>query len=253
MPQIIAITNQKGGVGKTATASSIISGLTLRGKKVLGIDLDPQGALSFCLGVSSLSTKTIFDVFKETYPLESVILKTKYGDIAPANNLLNGSDFKFIIKEKEYLLKKAIETVSNNYDYIIIDTPPALNLLTLNAFVAADELIIPTNLDILSVLSVSQLKETVDVVRNYFNSSLEIAGILITKYNDNKSLALSMETSIRNLSKMFNTSVIQVKIHEDDSVLESPAYAQSIFEYAPTKSPAIDYANLVDLIIKKNI
>lgn len=191
MAIVITVTNQKGGIGKTTTSSTLISGLTSRGKKVLGVDLDPQGNLGFSLGIEIEDTATIYDVFKENVGVTRAIARTDSGDVIPSNILLSGAELEFSRPGREFLLRDALADIQHLYDYIIIDTPPALNILTVNAYVASNCLIIPMVPEILSLLGVTQLKETVDTVTKFYNKNLTVLGILLTKFN--KQLNLSKE------------------------------------------------------------
>ena len=145
MTQIITVTNQKGGVGKTTTASALVCGLSQRGAKVLGIDLDPQGNLGFTLGADIDSGGTIFDVLKGTCPIESAIITTEYGDVLPSDIMLSAAELEFTAPRREFLLDQQLSQVRSRYDFIIIDTPPALNVLTVNAYaVSYTHLTLPT-------------------------------------------------------------------------------------------------------------
>ena len=183
MAAVIVTTNQKGGVGKTTTACALLAGLRQRGAKVLGVDLDPQGSLGFCLGLDIENCATIYDVMKGNRPIREVIVQSESGDILPSNILLSAAELEFNRPGREFLLKNCLAEVAEEYDYIIIDTPPALNVLTVNAYVAADGLIIPMAPEILSLLGVAQIRETIDTVRRCYNSRLRVLGILLNKYN----------------------------------------------------------------------
>ncbi|MDO4668320.1 MAG: AAA family ATPase, partial [Butyricicoccus pullicaecorum] len=141
MSNIIAITNQKGGVGKTTTAAALLSGLHERGKHVLGIDLDPQGNFGFNMGLDIENSHTIYDVLKGQAAFDDVVVSTEFGDIVPSNILLSGAELEFNRPGREFLLKNMLARIQDRYDYIIIDTPPALNILTVNAYVVSDSLI----------------------------------------------------------------------------------------------------------------
>ena len=136
MAYIIALTNQKGGVGKTTTSCALISGLVSKGNKVLGVDLDPQGNLGFSMGVDIENCPTIYEIIKGKTALQSAIQKTEHGDVIASNILLSGAEIEFNRAGREFILKNILSDVDNKYDYIIIDTPPALNILTVNAYVA---------------------------------------------------------------------------------------------------------------------
>ena len=191
MTRIITITNQKGGVGKTTTAAALVCGLSQRNARVLGVDLDPQGSLGFSLGLDIENCDTMYEVLKGQASIEDVIVSTPYGDLLPSNILLSAAELEFNRTGREFMLREHLRKIQHNYDYIIIDTPPALNVLTVNAYVAADSLIIPMVPEILSLLGVTQIKETIETVRKCYNEELEVLGILLNKFS--KRFTLSQE------------------------------------------------------------
>ena len=245
---ITAITNQKGGVGKTTTAAALLSCLSQRGARVLGVDLDPQGSLGFSMGLDIEHCATIYDVFRGVEEPSDVIRPTDVCDILPSNILLSAAELEFNKPGREFLLKAALSKVSDNYDYILIDTPPALNILTVNAYVASDTLIIPMAPEVLSLLGVSQIKETIESVRSYYNSRLQVLGILLNRYNGRLNLSREMLELAQEIARQLNTRVFDSKIRSSVSVAETPAHGQSINDYAPRSKPALDFAALCDEI-----
>lgn len=250
MSTIIAVTNQKGGVGKTTTSSAMIAGLTAHHKKVLGIDLDPQGNLGFSLGIDIDDSATIYDVFKGKVSLTDAIQTTEFGDIVPSNILLSTAELEFNRSGREFLLKNALEPIKDQYDYIIVDTPPALNILTVNAYVSGDCLIVPMVPEILSLLGISQLKETIDTVKKFYNPNLRVLGILLNKYNQRLNLAREVEEMASQIAEQLETIVFESKIRSSVVVAESPAHGESILSYAPKSNPALDFSNFIEYLLK---
>lgn len=250
MSSIIAITNQKGGVGKTTTAAALLSGLHHRGKNVLGIDLDPQGNFGFNLGLDIENSHTLYEVLKGQATFDDVVVTTDFGDIMPSNILLSGAELEFNRPGREFLLKNMLSRVQDRYDYIIIDTPPALNILTVNAYVASNSLIIPMVPEILSLLGVSQIKETIDTVRHFYNSDLKVLGILLTKFNQRINLAREVREMAEQIASQLDSSVFDTTIRASVVVAESPAHGESVLQYAPHSKPATDYSCFIDEIIQ---
>lgn len=249
MAVIIAITNQKGGVGKTTTAAALICTLAQRGKRVLGVDLDPQGNLGFSMGLDIESAHTVYEVLKKQVSIEQAVCHTELGDVLAANILLSGAELEFTKPGREYMLKGELSAVQDNYDFIIIDTPPALNILTVNAYVAADKLIIPMAPEILSLLGVTQIKETIETVRKYYNSHLEVIGILLNKFNPRINLNREVLEMSQKIAEQLGTKVFQSKVRMSVTVAEAPAHGESVVTYAPHAKPAIDFVNLVEEVL----
>lgn len=245
MALIIAVTNQKGGVGKTTTCSALCGCLTSMGKKVLAIDLDPQGNLSFSLGADSDDSYTIYDVFKGTMGIYDTIQHTGCCDVVPANILLSGCELELTSVGREYILREQLASIVDDYDYIIIDTPPALSILTINAYTASNQLIIPMVAEILSLQGIAQLKETIFAVKKYYNKSLEIRGILLNKYNPRLILTKEVEDLANLIAEQLDTDVFEQKISNSVIIAEAPAHAKTIVEYAPRSKAAKEYTDLI--------
>lgn len=250
MSTIIALTNQKGGVGKTTTSSALAAGLvSFYDKRVLAIDLDPQGSLGFSLGLDIEEGRTISDVLTGQAPVQQAIQLTDYCDVITSNILLSSAEIEFTSSDRELLLKKALEPVMDDYDYIIIDTPPALNILTVNAYAVSDYLIIPMAPEILSLLGVTQLKETIDSVRVSMNPDLNVLGIILTKFNQRTLLAREVKEMAENVAGQMGTRVFQTQIRTSVTVAEAPAHGLSIFDHAPSAKPSEDYKNFIQEVI----
>lgn len=250
MSTIITITNQKGGVGKTTTSSALMDGLRSRGARVLGVDLDPQGSLGFCLGLDIEHCATIYDALKGSAPIRDVIMHSECGDILPSNILLSAAELEFNRPGREFLLKNCLAEVEEDYDYIIIDTPPALNVLTVNAYVAADGLVIPMAPEILSLLGVSQIRETIDTVRRCYNSRLRVLGIVLNKFNQRFTLNREVLDMAEQIAQQLDTRVFHSRIRSGVAVAEVPAYGESVLSYAPDSKVARDFRLLINEIAR---
>lgn len=250
---IIAITNQKGGVGKTTTAAALLSSLAHRGARVLGVDLDPQGSLGFSLGLDIEQCTTIYDVFRGTVEPEEAISKSETCDVLASNILLSGAELEFNRPGREYLLKTALAHLEDQYDYIIVDTPPALNLLTVNAYVAADSLIIPMAPEVLSLLGIAQIKETIESVRSYYNPRLRVLGILLNRYSARFNLNREVLEMAEQIAAQLETRVFDAKIRGSVAAAEAPAHGVSVVDYAPRSNPARDFEALCDEIAGKYV
>lgn len=251
MIKTIAVINQKGGVGKSTTAAALGAGLTLKGFKVLYIDLDAQGNLTYTLGADPKGL-TALDVLTKEATAEQTIQRTAQGDVIAASPSLAGADTVITSVGKEYRLKEALEPLKESYDYIIIDTPPALSVLTINALTACTGAIIPAQADIYSLQGISQLNSTIQTVRQYCNPSLEVMGIVLTRYSSRAILSREVAEMIEQTAERLNTKLYKTTIRENIAVKEAQASQQNIFEYAPKSNAASDYSALVDEIIERS-
>lgn len=246
MDKIVAVTNQKGGVGKTTTVLSLINALHMRGHRVLGVDLDPQGSLGFSAGLDIENSNTIYEVLKGTVSVQEAIVSTELGDILPSNILLSTAELEFNAPGREFMLKSKLSEVAKDYDYILVDTPPALNVLTVNAYVASGALIIPMAPEILSLLGISQIRDTIDTVRRYYNPDLKVLGILLNKFNSRLTLNREVLDLAEEIAQKLDTKVFHTKIRSSVSVAESPAHGKSVLSYAPSAKPSQDFHSLLD-------
>lgn len=246
--KIISIVNRRGGAGKTVTASNIGIGLAINNYKVLFIDLDSQGNLTYDLGVNEIKTP-ILDVLAEGRSLEEAIVKTRAADIAPSSASLANAAKIIQGQGQEYRLEEAIEPIKYKYDYIIIDTAPALDILTVNALTASDSVIIPAQAEVHSLQGIGLLYQAIEAVKAYSNHSLKIEGILLTRYDKRTILSKDMRANIEETAKKMNTKVFKTAIRENISIKEAQAVRTNIFFYAPNSNGAKDYYDVVDEII----
>ena len=247
--KIITIINRRGGVGKTATAHAIGSGLHENGKNVLFVDLDSQNNLTFDTGANP-QAQNIFEVLTGAN-ISGAIQKTCCGDIIPAAAALAGADVAITETGKEYKLREALEEISGNYDFCIIDTPPALGILTINALTASDIAIIPAQAEIHSLQGIYQLNETIKAVKKYCNPKLKIFGVLITRYNSRTIISADMKENIKRAAEDIGTKLLPTPIRECTAIKEAQAMQTSIFKYAPKSNAAKDYTELINAIIKE--
>ena len=245
MARIITITNQKGGVGKTTVCASICGCLSEMGKSVLAIDLDPQGNLSFSLGVDATSGGyTMYNALKQTVGIYDIIQHTEICDVAPANITLSACELELTSVGREHILKEQIDTVAADYDYILIDTPPALSVLTINAYVASDWLIIPMIPEILSLQGFAQLQETIYAIKKYYNKMLEVRGIVLNQYNPRLILTKEVEELANIIAEQLDTDVFQQKITSSVAIAEAPAHGKTVSNYAPRSKSSMEFSDL---------
>lgn len=242
----IAVINQKGGVGKSTTAHAIGAGLSLRGFSVLFVDLDAQGNLSYAMGANTQGYNAL-GILQRPETARAEIEQTEQGDIIASTPSLSLADKILEDTGKEYKLREALEGLE--YDYCIIDTPPALGILTVNALTACDGAIIPTLADIFALQGIGQLSNTIHSVRKYCNPSLEIMGILLTQYNSRSILSKEVASMTEQTAAQLNTKVYQASIRVCSALREAQAIRQSIFEYDPKSNAAADYNALIDEIL----
>lgn len=250
MARVIAITNQKGGVGKTTTATALATGLGIKGYRILLVDTDPQGNASDTYGAQMENISTIYDVFTGSALLADVVQVTAQGDIVPGDIRMSGADMQFTKQGREHILRKALAPILDQYDYIIIDTPPTLGIITIDALTAANSLIIPMIADRYSLQGIRQLSETIDTVREYSNPNLQVDGILLTRYNSRTVLSRDIRDVIGELAAAWNTRVYATTIRQSVSLQESQTQQESIFSYAPASTTGQDYLNFIEEFLK---
>lgn len=243
MGKIITIANQKGGAGKSTTAHAIGAGLRREGRKVLFVDLDAQANLTATMNATR-ANRTALDLLKGT-PAAQTIAATPSGDIIPASPFLALADQQIKGADR---LKKALQPIAGRYDYIVIDTPPALGVLLVNALSAADYVIIPAQADPYSLQGIGQLMDTIAEARRKTNPRLQLGGIVITRHSARSILARDMVELMQETAAKHGTKVYKTPIREAIACKEAQAMKQDIFSYAPKSNPAQDYAALLEEI-----
>ena len=253
MGKTIAICNQKGGTGKTTTSVNLSAALADEGKKVLLVDMDPQGNATSGVGVNKNEIKdSAYEILLNKIHAKQAIVKTAVErlDIIPCNIHLTGAEIELVgVLSRENRLKKALTEVKGEYDFIILDSPPSLGLLTLNSLVAADSILIPIQCEFYALEGVSQLLNTIALIREGLNSSLEIEGVLMTMANYSTNLTKEVMSEIKNY---FKDKVYQAVIPRNIRLSEAPSHGKPINRYDSSSIGAKKYAELAKEVLKSN-
>ena len=250
--KIIAISNQKGGVGKTTSAINIASFLAITETPTLLIDMDPQANASSGLGIDINNHKSIYDIMINNVSIKKCILQTNvdYLDIIPSHTKLSGAEIELVsMFTRESILKDALQSVLGKYKYIIIDTPPSLGLLTINVLTASKSLIIPIQCEYYALEGLSQLLNTVRLIQNNLNKNLEIEGILITMYDSRLNLSKQV---VEEVKKYFGEKVYKTFINRNVKLGEAPGFGKPVILYDATSTGAQNYMTLVSEILNDN-
>ena len=252
MGRIIAVANQKGGVGKTTTAIYLAACLAVKGKKVLIIDMDPQGNTTSGLGVDKSELEnTIYDLMIGESSIKDCIIKNVFEDMdmIPTNVDLAAAEIELIgIERKEFILKDEIDFIKDQYDYIIIDCPPALSMLTINAMTTANSVIVPIQCEYYALEGLSQLIHTINLVSERLNPELKIEGIVFTMYDGRTNLSIQV---VENVRKNIGSNVYDSIIPRNIRLAEAPSYGMPFIQYDPKSTGAEAYMALASEVIKK--
>ena len=252
----IAIAAQKGGTAKTTTAHAIGAGLARRGERVLFVDIDPQGNLSYILGADQTGA-TVLDVLTGKVSARKAAQQISGAEtlpgmgcaaVIPGSPYLAGADATLTGARREYLLAEALKAATGEYDYCILDTPPALGILTVNALTAADRVIIPCLPDVFSIQALGQIAETIAGIKANCNHGLEITGLLITKYTRRQNLTRDTEKILAATAEKIGTRLLKTRIRETVAIREAQAMGKDIFTYSPRSAGAEDYNKLIQEI-----
>lgn len=252
MGRIIAIANQKGGVGKTTTSINLSSCIAAKGKKVLVVDIDPQGNTTSGYGIEKNDLdNTIYELMLGDCSIEDCIIKDVIENISilPSNVNLAAAEIELIgVDKKEYILKNEIDWVKDRYDYIIIDCPPSLSLLTVNAMTTADSVLVPIQCEYYALEGLSQLIHTVNLVKKRLNPNLEMEGVVFTMYDSRTNLSAQV---VENVKSHLNQKVYRTVIPRNIRLAEAPSYGQPINIYDPKSAGAESYLALAEEVIDR--
>ena len=252
MGKVISIANQKGGVGKTTTSVNISTILAKKGKKVLMIDTDLQGNATSGLGIDKNVNFSIYDVIINDVEIDNTIQQTmvKNLEVCPSNINLAGAEVELVsMEDREYKLKEKIDSQKDKYDYIIIDCPPSLGLITLNAFTASDSVLIPVQCEYYALEGLGQLLNTIQLVQEHLNENLQIEGALLTMFDARTNLSNQV---VREVNKYFENKVYKTVIPRNVKLSEAPSYGMPISIYDPRSKGAKSYDKFVKEFLKKN-
>lgn len=252
MGRIIAIANQKGGVGKTTTSINLSACLAEKGKKVLTIDIDPQGNTSSGLGIKKDELKyTVYDLIIGNCNIDDCLIENIYKSLSllPSNVNLAGAEIELIgVEEREFILKKEIDKIKDDYDFIIIDCPPSLNTLTINAMTTADTILVPIQCEYYALEGLSQLIHTINLVRQRLNPELEIEGVVFTMFDARTNLSLQV---VENVKGNLKQNIYKTIIPRNVRLAEAPSHGLPINLYDPKSAGAEGYRDLADEVIEK--
>ncbi len=252
MGRIIAISNQKGGVGKTTTAINLSACLAEKGQKVLTIDMDPQGNTTSGLGIDKSKVEnTSYELLLGNVKIEDTIMLSIVENlfVVPAERGLAGAEIELIGKEgREFILKKEVNRIKDDYDFIIIDCPPSLNTLTVNAMTTADSVIVPIQCEYYALEGLSELMYTIQLVKERLNNELEIEGVVFTMYDARTCLSLQV---VENVKENIDEKIYKAIIPRNVRLAEAPSYGQPITIYSPRSAGAEAYRALADEVIEK--
>jgi chromosome partitioning protein len=251
MGKVIAITNQKGGVGKTTTTINLGACLAGKGKKVLLVDIDPQGNTTSGVGVRKSAIKRcIYDVLVSGLPLDAIILPTEVQNlwIAPASIQLAGAEIELVPSmSREEKLRQRLLEIKDDYDYVLIDCPPSLGLLTVNALTSADSVLVPIQCEYYALEGLSQLVNTVKLVQRHLNKNLKLEGALLTMYDPRTNLAAQVVSEVK---AYFGSQVYDTIIPRNVRLSEAPSHGKTILDYDPRSKGAEMYLQLADEVLK---
>ena len=251
MGKIIAVTNQKGGVGKTTSCINLTCALAQMGKRVLLCDTDPQGNATTGMGVDkNNAAPSIYDVLINGVNAEAAIIRTKYGDVLPTNRTLAGAGVELVgMEHREYRLRQALASIKDRYDFIFIDCPPSLEMLTVNALCAAESIFIPIQCEFFALEGVGDLVNTLRIIKRKLNPDLEVEGVVLTMYNGRTNLSLQVAAEVK---KYFPGKVYKTLIPRTIRLSEAPSHGKPALIYDPGNQGSVAYRELARELIANN-
>jgi len=251
MGKVIAIANQKGGVGKTTTCVNLCAALTEARSKVLLCDMDPQSNATSGLGVDkSRNAPNIYNVLIEGVDATEAIIKTPYGDVLPSNMILSGAGVELVMMQgREFILKNVLAEIRGHYEYILIDCPPSLEMLTLNSLCAADTVLIPVQCEYFALEGLTDLMSTIRMIKRSLNPSLEIEGVLLTMYDSRTNFSSQVAAEIK---KFFRQKTYNVSIPRNIRLAEAPSHGEPATKYDRSSRGALAYTELAKEFLRRN-
>ncbi len=250
MGKVIAIANQKGGVGKSTTCVNTACALKERGQRVLLCDFDPQGNATSGMGVSKSVSPSVYEAVIGVVPPGQAVRQTRYGDVLPSNKSLSGAEVELMsLPDREFCLKRALDGVKNAYDFILIDCPPSLGLLTLNALCAADTILVPVQCEYYALEGLSDLMYTIRAVKGKLNEQLELEGVLLTMFDARTNLSLQVAEEVK---RHFPGKLYATVIPRNVRLSEAPSHGMPVQYYDRTSRGAESYSELAGEIIRRN-
>jgi len=251
MGKIIAVANQKGGVGKTTTCVSLCAALNEAGVKVLLCDMDPQSNATSGMGHNkNKSVHNMYSVLIEGVDANNAITRTPYGDLLPSNKIMSGAGVELVMMEaREFVLKDVLSDVRNDYDYIFVDCPPSLEMLTLNSLCAADTVLIPVQCEYFALEGLSDLMSTIRMTKKALNTSLEIEGVLLTMFDSRTNLSSQIATEVK---KYFKDKIYNIAIPRSIRIAEAPSHGKPVMVYDRTSRGSQAYQELAKEFLKRN-